>query len=186
MPTTLRGAVSAAKAEHLTPERAATFARMLSTGIPQLTALAYFDPGYFRSLKVRDRKAWLRRWTGDPLVVAAVNDLNGGEWHDLGKDRRLALATEKHAAELAFFLYTNNFVKAVDDLTLNKMRAAREALTNLMKTGEDDVRNREFMDAIRDIVDGKEGALSPPQLRHDMPTVVVDLGQNIPKERMQG
>lgn len=169
MPTTLRGAILKTRAEHLTPERARTFVLMLTAGIPPYLALAYFGPAYFATLSKKGRKAWLSAWSGDPLVVTAMNDYQGGEWHLLDHDKRIEIATNKHTSELAYYLYRNNFVSTTDDLTLAKMKAAREALSVILKGGDDERRSKEFSDIVRDIVDGKEGFLKPPQLEKDTP-----------------
>ena len=88
----------------ITPPSAMVFAKMLHVGCPPIRAIHYMFP----HLDVDAAKAVARSWLNDRLTLNAVEELNGGNWQDLDKDKRLQLALDKNNAEAAFYLWTSN------------------------------------------------------------------------------
>lgn len=148
------GSAKLTRQPELTASLAIQFVQMLHAGIPADKALVYFSVDYFNSCDKHARQAWLDRWCSDPLVLAATTAFLKGEWHTLEPDARLQCALDKHLAELAYLLYTNNYSDA--DAPTGKMNVAREALMAYMQeqsSGEE----TPFMRAVRELVDGKMG-----------------------------
>jgi hypothetical protein len=78
-----------------------------------------------------------RAWANDALVLQALEDIHGGSWLDLPAERRMELALEKHLSEMAFYLWTTNFLSVEHREGLEKMKQAREVL-RMKLTGEKD------------------------------------------------
>jgi hypothetical protein len=127
---------------------------MLTAGLPQMHAVLYFlpDPDAAHAEEVlRLAHAWQR--SAD--VLAAIAQLNGGEWVALDEDRRLQIALDKHHAELAYYLYTTSFTTAAG-AELGKLNTARQAIRDKLSGGIDaDSPLARFM---RDLIEGKTPA----------------------------
>ncbi len=143
----------------LTVDLARTFVRIIMAGVPADQALVYCAP----HVQSADGQAVaVQAWANDPLMAAAVVAFNGAEWHCLDADKRIELALDKHAAELAYFLYAHSFEHAAGD-ELKKLSDAREALVELTKgEGEPD---GPWAQMVKDLMAGTIGtALGPPTL----------------------
>ncbi len=142
----------------LTRELADQFVKCLSAGLPAATAFAYCAPDVSDP---RHASTALAKWLNDPLLVLAVNALNGGEWHELEPDRRLEVALDKHFAELAYYLWSHNFAVS-DGAELAKLIEARKAITEKMKLDSGEGEDTPFVKAMRDLVSGALGDAAPP------------------------
>lgn len=129
---------------------------MLTAGLPPQHAVLYFlsDPDAATAEEVH-RLAFA--WQRSADVLAAIAQLNGGDWVDLDEDRRLQIALDKHHAELAYYLYTTSFTTAAG-AELGKLNTARQAIRDKLAGGVD--ADSPIARFLRDLVDGK----TPSQL----------------------
>lgn len=162
---------STAREPELTGDLAYAFVQLLHAGLSGPDALAYCAPEY-RGALAEDTKhgasrlaAWLTKWSRDRLTLAAATRLNHGEWHQLEPDARLAIALDKHYAELAYFLYTHDWA-SLDGTDLRKATDAREALTKKLE-GTDAADDSPMVAFLR--------ALQEGTVRQDKPVQLVDL-----------
>lgn len=140
------------------------FVKLLNAGLPAPMALQYISPEFWAALTETEKKLAIKRWMGSVLIRDAVTALNKGEWQELDKDARIDIALDKHAAELAYLLYTHNINEVEDGLTLRKMTEARTALLDMLKMQQGDT-DGPFAHMVADLLAGKIGAeLGPPQL----------------------
>lgn len=105
----------------LTAESAYEIAKLLAAGCPIGVACAFVWPKYDASLVGYSdddvvRARWHENVARDRLTLDAVTKLNGAEWQNLPKEERLQIALDKHFAECAFVLYTNNYSTAENDV----------------------------------------------------------------------
>ena len=111
----------------MTEELALVYAKLLSVGCPPIRAVVYCAPELGMTQQgLEAAKKIAGRWVADALVLAAVDNINGGKWHDLPVERRLELARQKSDAEAAFYLWTTNFSMVDHTEGLAKMKMARE------------------------------------------------------------
>lgn len=111
-----------------------TFAQLLHVGCPPQRAILYVFP----LLDKDDCKATTAEWMASPLVLQAVEQLNGGAWMHLAPEKRYELSLAKHISEMAFYLYANNFNDIEHKEGLEKMKQARDVLRAELKGGADD------------------------------------------------
>lgn len=126
-----RRAITEATQPTFTAAVASEFALLLAAGVSPVECLRYLSPAYFAHASAASRRTWLSEWSASPLLLTAINELNGGEWHKLDPDRRLQLALDKHLAELAHFLYTHSFRSASGEV-LRKIDTAAARLTDFL------------------------------------------------------
>lgn len=93
-----------------TREQASQFVILLSAGLPASDAIRYFlgdepDGGWTEAAIQR----FLARWAAHPSVAAAQKRLMGKEWQELSAEERIKYALDKHYAEMAYFLFANNY-----------------------------------------------------------------------------
>lgn len=112
-----------------TPAQAAKFVKLLNAGVPALDAIRYVLP----QIADADCDARLALWSTSTALADANAQTTGGAWEDLDPDVRIALALDKHHAELAYFLYTHRFDSSTDPSTARKMEEARTALAAQQK-----------------------------------------------------
>ena len=86
-----------------TPEQAAQFALLLSTGLPSHEAIRYF----FET--EGDAERWHDQWVKSRAVGQATKLLQGKAWQEMEALERIELAITKHYNELAYFLYSRNY-----------------------------------------------------------------------------
>lgn len=87
-----------------TRDEAEAFAVMLSAGVPPAEGIIYFFDEKDAAFAALDR------WMTAPAVRAAITELQGKAWQKLTPDERIQVALNKHYAELAYFLYSRNYV----------------------------------------------------------------------------
>jgi hypothetical protein len=94
----------------LTSAEADQLALMLLSGAPVSDAVRYFlDPLAAEDLLVEAADLW----PAQPEVLAALQRYTGGEaWHRMTDAQRLEVAIKKHYNEMAYFLWTVNYVEA--------------------------------------------------------------------------
>ena len=111
----------------LSPEEADQFALLLLAGMPALIVVkCFFPPSTSEGLL----KAAAQEMPKQPTVQAALVRLTGGTpWQRLRPEERLELALKKHYAEMAYFLWTQNYQEAqgADKAKADTCRAALEA-----------------------------------------------------------
>ena len=148
----------------LTWDIARQLVRLLSAGIPPMECLAYFAADHWIAIDKEGRAKWLTEWTTHDLVIRALSAFNGAPWEDLDKDARLQLALDKQMAELAYFCYTRDYATA-DGIDLKKLDTARHDLMEYLSAKGAGDQDSPWMQALRDIVEGKANASNqPPQL----------------------
>ena len=109
----------------LTAEQAEEFARIVLSGVPTHRAARYFLPPHVEAAEVQDASNEFYR---QAEVQAALEKLTGGvPWQRMSKDERLSIALDKHYAELAFFLWSNNY-SDLDGAGKQKADTCRQAL----------------------------------------------------------
>ena len=157
----------------LTSETAYEFVQLLHAGLSGLDALAFIAPEYREALAgdAAKSQAWLLQWSRSRLVLEAATTLNHGQWHKLDAEARLAIALDKHYAELAYFLYTHDWA-TLQGLDLSRATDARTALAKKLEGREasDDSPMLAFMRALQ------EG-----NVRWDKPIQLENLGARTPE-----
>ena|SRR3990167_1912016 len=109
----------------LTAEQAEEFARIVLSGVPTHQAARYFLPATVEPDEVRDAA---HDFYSQVEVQASLEKLTGGvPWQRLTKEDRLAIALDKHYAELAFFLWSHNYAD-LDGAGKQKADTCRQAL----------------------------------------------------------
>ena len=117
----------------MTPSRdqANQFAIMLASGAPAREAIRYFLPaeedGEVLTGKQIDSLA--SRWLADREVERVYHTLTGGEWTSLSPEQKIRAAIDKHYVEMAYFLYSRNYVDLIgpEKAKADTCRAALEA-----------------------------------------------------------
>jgi len=94
----------------LTSTEADQFALMLLSGAPVTDAIRYFlDPLAGEELLAEAADQWPQQ----SEVLEALQRYTGGEaWHRMNDAQRLDIAIKKHYNEMAYFLWTVNYVEA--------------------------------------------------------------------------
>lgn len=146
----------------ITASLASEYAKLLMSGVPPLLALRYLAPQAYAAANETTLEQWLREWAGSPLVFAAVNALNSGEWHHLTPERRLQLAMDKHLAELAHFLYVHPYEDLMG-IDLTKANTAADRLSKHLDGGDGDG-HAPWQEFVRDMLKemDKPGAAAVP------------------------
>jgi len=109
----------------LTLEEAEAFAQMVLAGAPVDEAVRYFwDDGVSDEVLV-----WcVERWPQQAEVRVAIRRFTGGvSWHEMEDPNRLDAALKKHYNELAYFLWTTNYVEC-DGQSKVKADTCRQAI----------------------------------------------------------
>lgn len=146
----------------ITPDRAADFVKLLSSGFTPKQALLYLFPDKARGRPTMSKiqhRDWLKEWMTSPLVITATSDFNGGEWHTLDHERQIEVALDQLDAQMARFLYTCDYASL--DAPIAKIADARNALLSRLKSKEGNEGGFETM--MRELLEGKLNA-GPPQL----------------------
>jgi len=101
------------------------FALMLLAGAPVTDAVRYFlDPLTPEELLAEAAE----RWPQQAEVLDALQRYTGGEvWHKMTDQQRLETAVKKHYNEMAYFLWTVNYVECAGNDKL-KADTCRQAL----------------------------------------------------------
>ena len=156
---------------------ARTFSLMLQAGIPTPQIATYLLPT--ATPAVRDRT--FTAWCASPLLLDAVNTLNGGEWHLLAKETRLQVAQDKTLAEMAHYLITHRFADDTSAKTVARMRECREAIRQAISGASGDAGDAldSFMRFLGKVVEGKADLGMAPQLYE------VTVGTSIPVETVK-
>lgn len=107
-----------------TKEEAWQFALMLGSGMPSSEAIAYFfpdepDANILRSIH--------DRWVKSEAVSDATLRLQGKAWQQMSAEEKIRLALDNHYAQLAYFLYSRNYVE-LEGTGRQKADTARQAL----------------------------------------------------------
>ena len=149
------------------------FALMLQAGVPKEAVASYLLPSVTPAQRARAFAAWC----ASPLLLDAVNTLNGGEWHLLDRDKRLQVAQDKHLAEMAHYLISHRFSDDTEAKTMARMRECREAIRQAISGAAGDAGDAldSFMRFLGKVVEGKAalgGALE-----------LYDVGTSIPVEK---
>lgn len=79
-------------------------ALMLAAGLPGEEAVVYFFE------LPEDAIAARKDWLASHELAAAIETLQGKKWQAMSSDERIQLAIDKHYNELAYFLYSRNYV----------------------------------------------------------------------------
>jgi hypothetical protein len=110
----------------LTTTEADQFALMLLSGAPVSDAVRYFlDPLSPEAFLVEAAD----QWPSQHEVLDALQRYTGGEvWHKMSDEQRLETAIKKHYNEMAYFLWTVNYVECSgnDKLKADTCRTALE------------------------------------------------------------
>ena len=93
----------------LTLEEAEAFAQMVLSGAPVAEAVRYFWADTVTDELLED---CIAAWPQQAEVRVASRRLTGGvSWHEMEDPNRLDAALKKHYNELAYFLWTTNYVE---------------------------------------------------------------------------
>lgn len=144
----------------LTEPLAADFVKLLLAGVTPIEALRFLQPAYWAYCNAHQRRAWLTEVQASSLVADETDRLNEGAWQDIEAGDRLRLALEKHYAEMAYFLYTNNFADPSADRA--KMTEAREAIVAKIEAG--DGKGGSVFDVFLQKLAGRADLAEPPRL----------------------
>ena len=105
-------------------DEAQQFALMMQAGMPSRDALRYFYPD------IEDAATLAKihhRWITSPRVAAAIVALQGKNWQDMTLDERIQTSINLHYAQLAYLLYSRNYVELIG-AEKQKADTARQAL----------------------------------------------------------
>ena len=116
----------------MTADRAAELAAFLHAGMSASEALIYLMPGIDPDTLARTAL----RWSRHPIVLEAVAALNGGAWHQLEDDTKIAVALRKHRIECAHFLITHRLDEC-GGADLAKIEMSRKVLEAFTAGGMD-------------------------------------------------
>lgn len=119
----------------MTPELAQVYAKLLTAGCPELTAVQYMAPW----LELDLLRPTALAWKTNPDVLQAVNGLNGGAWFDLEPEARMKLAMQKSDAEIAFWLWDASFTDLTAKEELEKLKLARSVVKDLLGMRPDEL-----------------------------------------------
>jgi hypothetical protein len=93
----------------LTLEESEAFAQMVLSGAPVTDAVRYFWGDGVSEAVIGDCAC---RWPEQAEVRVAIRRLSGGvSWHEMEDPNRMDAALKKHYNELAYFLWTTNYVE---------------------------------------------------------------------------
>lgn len=111
-----------------TPQQASQFALILSSGAPAREAIRYFlpedSPDHTSPAAV---EALAERWMRSKEVETAISRLQGKTWESMSSSEKIEHAISKHYVEMAYFLYTRNYVD-LDGPSKAKADTCRSAL----------------------------------------------------------
>lgn len=85
---------------------------MLASGAPAREAIRYFLPEE-DVLSGRQVDELAARWLADKEVQRRVVALQGRDWTELSLEEKMRLSVDKHYVEMAYFLYSRNYVELV-------------------------------------------------------------------------
>lgn len=109
-------------------EEALAFCLMLQSGMPPGEAILYFltEGASWEPTEV-DRLC--RSWLRSAAVKGARDAVMGRPWQDMTLEERLKFAVDKHYSEMAYFLYSRNYVEltGADKMKADTCRTALEA-----------------------------------------------------------
>lgn len=147
----------------LDAELAAVLAKCLSAGLVPTQAMAYALPSVTDEETL---KALATKFMADPLMLQAVNALNGGAWPDLELHARAKVAWDKHVSEMALFLVTHN-VASMNSDEMKVAKDAREVLQSELKgTTDPDDPLAAFSRLAQDLLKQTQ---KPVQMVHTLP-----------------
>lgn len=164
---------STALPPELTDVAAYEFVQLLHAGLGGRDAMAFLAPEWAAAMVKEPGKldAVVTAWARSRLVLAAATKLNHGAWHHLDPEARLAVALDKHYAELAYFLYTHDWA-TLDGTDLRRATDAREAIAKKLE-GRTDADDSPMMAFMRALQDGS--------VRFDKPVQLDNLGPRTPE-----
>lgn len=111
----------------MTADRAAELAAFLHAGMSASEAVIYLLPGIDPDTLTKTAL----RWSRHPFVLEAVASLNGGAWHRLEDETKIAVALRKHRIECAHFLISHRLDECggADLAKIEMSRKVLEAFT---------------------------------------------------------
>jgi len=108
-------------------EQALHFALLLGSGMPSYDAIRYFLPPDEPNVAEQTIKALHDGWMKSSALKTALLQVQGKAWQDRTMEEKIQFAINKHYTELAYFLYSHNYVDTTGtDLT--KINQARQVL----------------------------------------------------------
>lgn len=109
-------------------DQAKQFAVMLSVGAPPSEAIRYFIPEE-ETVSATYLAVQAEQWLRSKAVQDAVRSIQGKDWTEMSAHERISLAIDKHYSEMAYFLYSRNYVDlgGADKAKADTCRAALEA-----------------------------------------------------------
>lgn len=94
-----------------TSDEARQFALMLSCGAPPREAIRYFLPEEESGPAVSLIESTTARWMASEPVRRWILHYQGKDWADMGPGEKLKFALDKTYTEMAYFLYSRNYVE---------------------------------------------------------------------------
>lgn len=154
--------------EHL----AAQVAKILNAGLSQEQTVHYIVPG----LRPAAARQLAETYMNHPLIFAAVNALNQGEWPELPKDKRLSIALDKHQSEAAYYMLTHA-IEGADKEVMGKLTYCRDVLEKSLQGGIDPSDPlAAFARMARDVMEAavakQAGGTRPVQLQSDLDGII--------------
>lgn len=109
-----------------TKETALQFALMMDAGMPASEAIKYFAGDDILSA---DIPKLAKQWQSHKLVSEAILTIQGKAWQDMTPMEKIQFAVDKHYTEMAYFLYSRNYVDLVssDQMKADICRKTLEA-----------------------------------------------------------
>lgn len=113
----------------MSDQLALIYAKLLSVGCPPVRGVFYCAPQLMETQDGRDiAKKVASRWLNDAAVAQAIENINGGKFHELPLEERMKLALDKSNAEAAFYLWTINFGETEHREGIDKIKLARDII----------------------------------------------------------
>ena len=153
----------------VTWELARTFVALTSAGWSPAGAVGYLCPEVSIERVELVAAVWLRT----PEVEEALAQANGGAWHEISEEERIAVALQQHRAQCARYLVTHRLEEAAG-VELTKIEMARGVLERFV-AGTLDVQDP-LLKAMQGILGKVAAGTAPAQ------TVVAELDPAVPEE----
>ena len=107
-----------------TVDEATQFALMLKSGMPSISIIAYF----YDDVDAHTLRAEHERWVRSKRILAAIRRVQGKGWEEMNLTEQITFSSDKHYAELAYFLYSHNYSELSSSADVTNADTCRKVL----------------------------------------------------------
>ena len=108
-------------------EQARQFCIMITAGMPSTDAIRYFLPEIETAWGPNEVLSFHDAWMRSAAVKMAMRATMGKTWQEMTLEERIQYGINKHYSELAYFLFSNNYVQ-LEGASKTKADTCRTAL----------------------------------------------------------